>query len=161
MKIVKWLKITKNQYFGLFLLGIVFFILQEIPYLFMMFVNLDKNVLMEMVDKTMILNIFEKITGVSCIILMLFLVRDDVNWFSSKREKISLILIFAFLIIYYIGWIFYFNNQQGLVIILVMLVLMPPLYYTFIGLWRKNYLLMSMGIVFLIFHFVNVCNNLL
>lgn len=159
---VKWFSLTKNQYIGFFALGLALFVLQELPYLVMPLISLKSNVLMEMQDKSLVLSIMEKILGVGCIILMLFLVRRDATWFSlkTKRELIFFCLAMAAIAGYFIGWIFYFNGCQTLPLILCTLVALPPIYYALIGLWRGNYALAVAGGLFLIAHLSNVYYNL-
>ena len=159
---VKWFRITKNQYFGLFALGFALFALQELPYIVMPWIPLASNPLMEMQDKSMLLNAIEKVFGVSCILVMLFLVRGDAKWFSLSPGKEKACFCIAALAIagYFIGWAFYFKGYQSLPLILCLLVAMPPVYYAFIGLWRSNYPLAILGGMFLIAHIANVWNNL-
>ena len=160
--VVKWVKITKNQYFGLFALGFVFLLLQELPYIVMPWIPLASNPLMEMQDKSLVLNALEKLLGVSCIFGMLFLVRGDTKWLSlgTGGEKVFLCVAMLALAGYYVGWILYYNGVQTLLLILCLLVAPPPVYYAFIGLWRKNYVLAALGGAFLIAHILNVWNNL-
>lgn len=54
---VRWFRVSDNQYFGFFMLGLVFFILQELPYIVMPLIPLESNPLMEMQDKSAVLNI--------------------------------------------------------------------------------------------------------
>lgn len=159
---VKWIRLTQNQYLGLFSLGLVFFILQELPYIIMPLIPLTSNPLMEMQDKTVVLNAIEKVLGISCIVSMLFLVRGDAKWFSLSTPKEILFFSVAMVAIigYFIGWIFYYNGFQSLPLILCSLVALPPIYYAFIGLWRGNYVLAVLGGMFLIAHISNVWNNL-
>jgi len=84
---VKWVRITQNQYFGVFALGFVFFILQELPYIIIPLVHMKSNPLMEMQDKSALLNAVEKILGISCVVFMLFFVRGDVKWFSLSTAR--------------------------------------------------------------------------
>ena len=159
---VKWFRITQNQYVGFFALGLALFALQEIPYIIMPFIPFQSNPLMEMQDKSAFLNAIEKLLGVSCIIVMLFIVRGDSKWFSldSSRETVFFVIAMAAIIGYFIGWIFYFCGFQSLPLILSTLVALPPIYYAFIGLWRRNYILAVLGFVFLLAHISNVWNNL-
>lgn len=125
-------------------------------------IPLSSNPLMEMQDKSVILNTIEKLLGVSCIITMLFLVRGDVKWFSlsTKKEIILFSVAMIAIIGYFIGWIFYYNGLQSLPLMLCTLVALPPIYYAFIGLWRENYVLAILGGMFLVAHISNVWNNL-
>ena len=159
---VKWIKLTRKQYIGFFALGLIFFMLQELPYIVMPLIPLESNPLMEMQDKSVVLNVIEKAFGISCIIILLFLVRIDSRWFSldSLKEKIFFSIAIIVLIGYFAGWILYYRGFQSLPLILVTLVALPPIYYTFIGLWRKNYVLSILGGLFLIAHISNVWFNL-
>lgn len=159
---IKWFKLTENYYFGLFALGIALFALQELPYIVMPFISLELNPLMEMQDKSALLNAIEKTLGVSCIIVMLFLVRYDSKWFSlsSKRERTFFGLAMIAIVGYFTGWVFYFNGFKSLALILCLLVALPPVYYALIGLWRRNYVLAVLGGAFLVAHIANVWNNL-
>jgi hypothetical protein len=162
MSVVKWLRITQNQYLGFFALGLAFFILQELPYIIMPLISLAANPLMEMADKSAVLNIAEKALGVSSIIALLFFVRGDAKWFSLSGTKEIVFFCAAMLAIagYFAGWALYFNGYQGVPLILCTLVALPPVYYAFIGLWRGNYVLAAIGGLFLIAHLANVWNNL-
>ena len=159
---VKWFRITQNQYLGFFALGLVFFVLQELPYIIMPLIPLQSNPLMDMQDKAAVLNAIEKVLGVSCIIVMLFLVRGDSKWFSlnTSRETVYFAIAMIAIIGYFIGWILYFRGFQGLPLMLSTLVALPPIYYAFIGLWRRNYVLAVLGFIFLLAHISNVWNNL-
>ena len=159
---MKWVRLARNQYFGFFALGLAFFILQELPYIIMPFLSLSSNPLMEMRDKSLVLNAAEKVLGVLCIVMMLFLVRGDIKWFSlsNSRERGFFSVAMLAIVGYFVGWIFYFNGFQSLSLILCLLVALPPIYYTFIGLWRRNYVLAILGCIFLFVHIANVWNNL-
>jgi hypothetical protein len=61
---------------------------------------------------------------------------------------------------YFMGWAFYFNGYQSLPLIFCTLVALPPIYYSFIGLWRGNCVLAALGGLFLIAHLANVWYNL-
>ena len=159
---VKWFRITETLYIGFFALGLAFFVLQEMPYIIMPLIRMEANPLMEMQDKSAVLNVVEKILGVSCIIILLFLVQGDAKWFSLKsiHEKVFFFAAMTAIVIYFIAWVFYFKGYHGLPFILCTLVAMPPIYYTFIGLWRRNYVLSVLGTIFLLAHIANVWNNL-
>jgi hypothetical protein len=159
---VKWFKITRNQYLGFYAVGLLFFILQELPYIVMPLIPLEANPLMEMADRSAVLNAAEKILGVSSIIALLFIVRGDATPFSLKTTKEVVFFGVAVLAIagYFIGWVFYFNGVQNLTLMLCTLVALPPVYYSFIGLWRGNTMLAVVGGLFFIAHMSNVWYNL-
>jgi len=149
--VVKWIKLTQEQYLGFFALGLALFVLQELPYMVMPLIPLQTNPLMEMTDKSVALNMLEKTLGISCIVAMLFLVHGDAKWFSlnSAKEIAYFSVAMAAISGYFIGWIFYFNGHQSLPLILGALVALPPIYYAFIGLWRGNPVLAGLGGLFL------------
>jgi hypothetical protein len=160
---IKWVRITKTYWFGIFAVGLVLLFLQELPYIIMPLIPLESNLLLEMEDKIACLNFAEKTIGILCVLLMLFLVRADSKWFSpeTRREKICFAIALAALLTYYIGWVLYFTGNQSLLVLLGILVAMPPIYYSFIGLWRRNTPLAVLGIVFLAVHMTNVSVNLI
>jgi uncharacterized membrane protein len=88
-------------------------LVQEMPYLIMPFISLENNVLAEMQDKIFILNLFEKIVLISCVVIMLFVVENNQKWFEIKtqQQKIFFFLAITALFAYYIGWIFYFRAK--------------------------------------------------
>ncbi|MDR1775232.1 MAG: hypothetical protein LBS17_02045 [Actinomycetes bacterium] len=159
----RWFRITKTYCIGLFAVGLLLFFLQQLPYLVMPAIPMAANPLVEMVDKIAVLNLAEKVLGVSCVLLMLFLLRDDTTWFSLKmpREKLWFAAAVAALVVYYAGWVLYFTGTQTLPVLLGILVAMPPIYYSAIGLWRRNVPLAILGVVFLCVHMANVSVNLL
>jgi hypothetical protein len=155
-------KNLEAAYFGLFPLGFALIALQELPYIIMPLVPMNTNPLMEMADKLPWLNAAEKTAGVLCVLLMLFLVRDDAKWFALKSyaEKAGFFIALAALLCYYVGWAFYFTGRQSLAVMLGILVAMPPIYYAAIGLWRGNIPLFALGFVFLGAHIANVSDLL-
>ena len=159
---IKWIRVSHKQHIGFFALGLLLFVLQELPYILMPLIPLASNPLMEMQDRSLILNALEKVLGVSCILSMLFLVHADVKVFSlgTAVEKGFFGAALLAISLYFTGWVFYFNGFQSLSLMLCLLVAMPPLYYAFIGLWRKNYVLAVLGGMFLLAHLANVWNNL-
>jgi len=159
---VKWIRITPNQYIGFFALGLVFFLLQELPYVIMPLIHMRSNPLMEMQDKSAVLSVLEKIIMISCVVVLLFLVHGDARWFSlgSTKEIVFFSVAMIALVGYFIGWFFYFGGDQSLPLILITLVALPPIYYAFIGLWRGNTVLACLGGFALIIHTLNVWNNL-
>lgn len=159
---VKWFRLTKNQYFGFFAFGLVLFALQELPYIITPLIPLTSNPLMETTDKSLFLSIIEKMLCVTCVFVMLFLVRSDGKpfSFSNPNQKAFFSLAMLALAGYFVGWIFYFSGYQSLPLILCLLVAMPPIYYALIGLWRRNYLLVVLSGLFLFAHMLNVWHNL-
>lgn len=159
----KWLRIIKNQYLGLWLIGLLLFFIQEIPYMIMPLIPLGANPLMNMPVNSRVLDVCEKILGVLCVVVMTFAVNGDNKLFSvkTKSEKAFFSVAAVVLGLNFIGWILYFCGLQSVAIMIVFIFALPPLYYLFIGLWRKNYLLAVVGSAFLVIHLSNALVNLL
>ena len=159
----KWFKIIKSQYIGLWLFGFLFFALQEIPYMIMPFIPLANNPVMEMPTNSVFLDICEKILGILCIVVMILIVHKDNKLFSikDKNEKIFFFIAMGIIILNFIGWILYFCGIQTVAVIIFFIFALPPLFYVFIGLWRKNYFLGVIGCLFFIVHLTNGLINLI
>ncbi len=159
---VRWIKLFGNQYLGFWVLGLVLFALQEIPYIFMPLFRLETNPIMNMTETSPILDVCEKILGSLCIALMVFIVHKDATLFSitNAREKLFFILAMVILLIIFFGWGLYFTGHQSIFMMMLFIVSMPPLYYVAIGLWRQNTPLVVTGAVFLAVHFFHVLGNL-
>lgn len=159
----KWVKIVKNQYFGLWLLGLVFFVVQELPYIIMPLIPLQSDPIMNMPTNSVALDVLEKILGVLCVVVMLLIVHNDNKLFCVKtKSEIAFFSVAAGLIaLNFLGWILYFCGIQTVAVMIVFIFVLPPLYYLFIGLWRKNYFLVGTAGAFLIVHISNAFVNLL
>lgn len=159
---VKWIRLFGNQYLGFWVLGLLLFALQEIPYMLMPLFRLEANPIMSMRESSVFLDICEKVLGSLCIALMVFVVHRDAALFSvsDTREGVFLALAAAALLLNFIGWALYFTGHQSVFVMMFFIVALPPLYYTFIGLWRKNTLLTAAGCAFLLVHFTHVLLNL-
>lgn len=153
----------KDYYLGIFLLGIVAILIQELPYIIMPFIKLNSNPIMEMKESSVVLNIFEKIFGILSMVLLVLIVKENDKWFSIKdlSEKIFFFVAIALIATNLIAWVFYFNGFQSIPLIIICLFAVVPLYYLFIGLWRKNYLLVISSAIFFIIHTLHGCLNLL
>ena len=159
---VRWIKLFGNQYLGFWVLGLVLFALQEIPYMLMPLFHLETNPIMNMTETSAVLDVCEKIFGSLCIVLMVFIVHKDATLFSivDGREKLFFILTIVILFTNFFGWGLYFAGHQSIFVMLFFIVAMPPLYYVAVGLWRQNTPLVVTGAVFLAVHFFHVLGNL-
>ena len=159
---VRWLKLFGDQYFGFWILGLVLFAIQEIPYMVMPIFHLETNPIMNMAESSAALDVCEKILGSLCIALMIFVVHKDAVLFSISegRERLFFALAMIILLTNFLGWGLYFMGRQSIFVMMFFIVLMPPLYYAAIGLWRKNVPLAVTGVVFLAVHFAHVYGNL-
>lgn len=159
---VRWVKLFGDQYLGFWVLGLALFALQEIPYMLMPLFKLDSNPIMNMRESSVFLEICEKALGSFCVFLMTFVVHKNAALFSAadRSERIFLALAAAALLANFIGWALYFAGHQSVFVMMLFIVALPPLYYVFIGLWRKNIILTITGALFLIVHFTHVSGNL-
>lgn len=158
----KFFRLFGNQYLGFWVLGLVLFAVQEIPYMVMPLLKSEANPIMNMKESSVILDVFEKILGSSCVAFMIFIVHKESSLFSiaDGKEKLFFSLSVIVLLLNFIGWAIYFSGYQSVFVMMFFIVLLPPLYYVFIGLWRSNILLTITGGVFLIVHFIHVLGNL-
>ena len=159
---VRWFKLFGEQYFGFWILGLVLFAIQEIPYMVMPLFRLETNPIMNMVETSAALDVCEKVLGSLCIALMLFVVHKDAVLFSisEEREKLYFTLALIALLTNFFGWGLYFSGHQSVFVMMLFIVVMPPLYYAAVGLWRRNVPLAVTGCVFLVVHFMHVYGNL-
>ena len=158
----KWIKLFDNQYLGFWVLGLLLFIIQEIPYMIMPLIKLENNPIMNMNESSVILNAREKILGSLCIALMIFVVCDEKKIFSvgEPRELLFFNISVGVLLLNFFGWFLYFTGHQSILVMMIFIVVLPPLYYVFIGLWRNNIILTVTGCIFLVVHFTHVLGNL-
>lgn len=162
INVVRWVKIFGDQYLGFWILGIALFALQEVPYMVMPLLHLKSNPIMNMPESSVILDVFEKITGSLCVAAMTFIVQENAPLFSvgSGICKVGFLLAAMVLLLNFIGWGLYFSGHQSFGVMMFFIVALPPLYYVCIGLWRENWLLLLAGIVFETVHFIHVYGNL-
>lgn len=159
---VRWIKLFENQYLGFWVLGLVLFAVQEIPYMLMPLFGPEPNPIMNMTETSEALEVCEKILGSLCIALMVFVVHGNAALFSAAndREKMFFTLAAVILFANFFGWGLYFTGHQSVFVMMFFIVIMPPLYYVAIGLWRQNIPLAVTGTVFLSVHFFHVLENL-
>lgn len=159
----KWFKIVKNQYFGLWLIGILLFAVQEIPYMIMPLFHLETNPVMEMPTNSLFLDVCEKIFGVLSVAVMIFIVNKESKLFSpqTKNEIAFFSVATGLILLNFVGWILYFCGLQSVTVMIIFIFALPPLYYLFIGAWRKNFFLIAVAGLFFIVHLSNAFVNLL
>lgn len=159
---VRWFKIFGDQYIGFWILGLILFALQEIPYMVMPLFHLENNPIMNMQESSATLNICEKVLGSLCVAIMTFIIQEEVAFFRVGTGicRIGFVLAVFVLLLNFVGWGLYFGGHQSIGIMMFFIVLLPPLYYVFIGLWRENRILLITGILFEAVHFSHVYGNL-
>ncbi|MDR2119222.1 MAG: hypothetical protein LBP25_06785 [Tannerellaceae bacterium] len=162
MKQIKWFGIYRDYCVGIWYPGILFFLIQELPYAVMPFVSMPANPLMEMQTYSPLLEIPEKLFGLLTVLLLILLVRDSDSRASRRtwRRSTFFYLSLFFLACYFAGWCFYFCGSQSVALILTCLVAMPPLYYMSLGIWKRNVPLAVNTAFFLLFHIANVWTSL-
>ena len=98
------------------------------------------------------LNIWEKVLGSLRIAVMMLIVQKEMTMFGMGTgfETFGFLAVMVTLLLNFFGWKLYFCEQQSVGIILTFFVVMPPFYYTFIGLWPRNWPLLALGISFLL-----------
>lgn len=158
----RWFKVFPHQFLGFWIVGLLLFIIQEIPYMVMPLIKLESNPIMTMPESSLVLERLEKLLGSLCIALMIFLVHENAVFFSVKSgtERLFFCLAMGVLLLNFFGWALYFTGHQSQFVMLAFLVVMPPLYYVFVGLWRSNGPLTVCGCVFLVVHYLHVWGNL-
>jgi len=158
----RWVKLFGNQYLGFWILGLVFFALQEIPYMVMPLFQLKNNPIMTMEESLFALDILEKVLGSLCIAVMVFIVNKNSVLFSTGTglSRLGFVMAMIVLLFNFVGWGIYFSGNQSVMIIMLFLVVLPPMYYIFIGLWRENWTLLVIGLLFEIMHVVHIYGNL-
>ena len=158
----KFFKLFGDQYLGFWVLGLLLFAVQEIPYMVMPLFKLENDPVMHMKESSAALDVLEKVMGSLCIALMTFIVNKNSGLFSvgSGKERVFFWLAVTVLLLNFAGWGLYFAGHHTFFVIMFFIVVLPPLYYVFVGLWRSNIILAATGAVFLIVHFAHVWGNL-
>ena len=159
---VRWCKLFGEQYLGFWILGLVLFALQEVPYMVMPLFHLENNPIMNMQESSVLLDICEKVSGSLCIAVMTFIIQGQAGFFhiGNGINRIGFFSAVIVLLLNYLGWWLYFNGHQSIGIMMFFIVFLPPLYYVCIGIWRQNLILVIVGIIFGVVHFTHVYGNL-
>jgi hypothetical protein len=155
--VIKFVHLFKNYYLGISFIGIIAFVIQEIPYIIMPFIKPVSNPIMNMQNEIQWIEKVQGLVGVLSMFLLMLIVRDDVKIFSieTKKEKVFLALTVLMILINFVGWTFYYLGYQHGWLIVTSQFAVVPLYYLFFGLWRSNYLLVGMASLFFIIHTIN------
>ena len=154
---LKFFHLFKNYYFGISFIGIIAFVIQEIPYIIMPLIKPEPNPIMNMQNELKWIRIIQGLFGILTMFLLMLLVRDDVSFFSieTTRDKAFFILTLVMILINFIGWAFYYSGHQIGWLIVVSQFAAVPLYYLCFGLWKYNYPLVCTATVFFIIHTIN------
>lgn len=154
---IKFVHLFRDYYLGISFIGIIAFIIQEIPYIIMPFIKPASNPIMNMQSEILWIEKVQGVVGVLSMLLIMMIVRDDVEAFSiaKTKEKVCLALTILMILINFVGWAFYYLGYQHGWLIVTSQFAVVPLYYLFFGLWRSNYLLVGTASLFFIIHTIN------
>ena len=111
---LKFVHIFKHYYLGLSLIGILAFVIQEIPYMVMPLIQPESNPIMNMQNEIRWIETVQGILGILSMVLLMLLVRDDVPVFAitTTREKVFFSLMLVMILVNFIGWSFYYTGHQ-------------------------------------------------
>lgn len=115
------------------------------------------NVLMENSSVYPILNIIEQVFGIMTVALLILLINKG----GKSNRKLYIILAILFLAGYYAAWILYYKGMVSPWLLIIGLAAMPPLYFLFVGLWMRNYVVLIPCVVFGVTHIAITCSNYL
>lgn len=138
-------------------LGILAFIIQEIPYIIMPLIKPESNPIMNLQNEIKWIETTQTIFGMLSMALLMLLIRDDATFFSlsTTREKLFFSLTLVMIMINWIGWAFYYTGHQYGWLIVLSQFAVVPLYYLCFGLWKSNYPLVCTATVFFLIHTIN------
>jgi hypothetical protein len=138
-------------------MGFILYILQLFPNIIWMLIPPTNNVLMENSSVYPILNIIEQVFGIMTVALLILLINKG----GKSNRKLYIILAILFLAGYYAAWILYYKGMVSPWLLIIGLAAMPPLYFLFVGLWMRNYVVLIPCVVFGVTHIAITCSNYL
>ena len=158
---LKFIHLFKNFYLGISFVGIVAFVVQEIPYIIMPLIKPASNPIMNMTNEIKWIETVQGIFGALSMIFLMVIVRDDVKLIPREtiKDKLFFFVMVLMILINFIGWtLYYMGHQYGWLIVISQFAVVP-LYYLFYGLWKSNYLLVGTAIPFFMIHTINGIMN--
>ena len=158
---LKFIHLFKNYYLGISFVGIVAFVVQEIPYIIMPLIKPASNPIMNMTNEIKWIETVQGIFGALSMIFLMVIVRDDVKLIPREtiKDKMFFFMMVLMILINFIGWtLYYMGHQYGWLIVISQFAVVP-LYYLFYGLWKSNYLLVGTAIPFFMIHTINGIMN--
>lgn len=156
---IKFIRLVGHYYLGISFVGIIAFLIQEIPYMIMPLINLASNPIMNMQNEIEWIERVQGIVGMLSMVLVMLIVRDDNQLFSiaTTKEKVCFALAILMIVINFIGWTLYYLGYQYGWLIVISQFAAVPLYYLFFGLWKRNYPLVGTAALFFVIHTINGC----
>ena len=130
---IKFLHLFKNYYLGISFIGIAAFVIQEIPYIVMPLIKPASNPIMNM--------------------------SNEIKWIGTVQGIFGILSMILLILINFIGWILYYMGYQYGWLIIITQFAVVPLYYLFLGLWQRNYLLAGTAVPFFVIHTINGIMN--
>lgn len=102
---LRWLHLFKNDYIGLSFVGIIVFVVQEIPYMVMPLMKLQSNPIMDMHNEAAWITGLQTAVGILTMLMLMLTVKDDEYIFAltATREKISFFFMTMMIVINFIG----------------------------------------------------------
>lgn len=154
---IKFFRLFNNYYFGISFIGIIAFVIQELPYMIMPLIKPEPNPIMDLQNESKQIQILQGVFGMLSMLLLMLLVRDDVSFFpiETTRDKLFFISTIVMILINFTGWAFYYSGHQIGWLIVVCQFAAVPLYYLCFGAWTYNYPLVCTAAVFFIIHTIN------
>ena len=154
---LKWIHLFKNYYFGLSLMGIIIFCIQEIPYMIMPLIKPNSNPITNISNEIVWLENLQMVSGIFTMILLMLTIKGDEALFpfDTSRNVISFVFMVSMILINFVGWGFYYSGKQVSWLIILSQFAVVPLYYMFYGLWKENYMIVGSSSLFFIIHTIN------
>ena len=146
--------------FGFWPVGLLFLVLQKIPYFVIPLMNLQNNPILK-TRVSPVCELIDQILALCCTASMLFVISSDYSrvGLNTPAEKKCFFAVLGTIMLNYFGWLLYFAGYQNPVLMMIFLVMLPPLYYFFIGLWRHNRILSWSAGIFGLFHCIHMLVN--
>lgn len=147
----------KNYKFGFSLTGLILYALQLFPNILWMLAPPANDVLTENSSVYPILNIIEQVFGIMTVVLLILLINKN----KGRSGKLYIGLAALFLAGYYAAWIFYYRGAVAPWLLIIGIAAMPPLYFFFVGLWKRKYALLIPCVIFGVTHISITCSSYL
>ncbi len=147
----------KNYKISFSLTGLMLYALQLLPNIIWMLAPPANDVLTKNSSVYPILNIIEQVFGIMTVALLILLINKN----KVRSSKLYIGLAILFLAGYYVAWIFYYRGVVAPWLLIIGIAAMPPLYFFFVGLWKRNYAALVSCVIFGITHISITCASYL